>query len=169
MTSHFRHHIDLAAPVGRVVDVLLDPALHAARYEAAGATGAVVVGVEVEPDGAVTVVSRRAEGGSLPGPIARLVRGAAQLTQTERWAGPEADGARVAAWSVTTKGVPVDITGSTEVRPHGSGTRLVQTGMVTARAGLASRLIEKVAADQSAGKLDREWAWLTERLAGSVE
>jgi Protein of unknown function (DUF2505) len=169
VTSQFRHHVDLDAPVERVVAVLLDPALHAARYEAAGATGATVVGVDVEPDGAITVVSRRAEGGSLPGPIARLVRGAAQLTQTERWAAPEPDGARVAVWSVVTRGVPVDITGSTEVRPHGSGTRLVQAGTVTARAALASRLIEKVAADQSAVKLDREWAWLTTRLAGSVE
>ena len=169
MTSHFRHHVDLDAPVGRVLDILLDPALHAARYEAAGATGAEVVTLDVEPDGAVTLVSRRAESGSLPGPVARLVRGAAQLTQTERWAAPEPDGARVGVWTVVTKGVPVDIAGSVEVRPHGSGSRLVQTGTVTARAALVSRLIEKVAADQSAVKLDREWAWLAGRLAGSVE
>ena len=164
MTSRFRHEIELAAPVDQVVKILLDPASLVARYTAAGATRVAVVTLDVEDDGRVVLVSRRAEGGSLPAPVARLVRGAAQITQTERWSVPEADGARSAVWTVTTKGVPVDIGGTTEVRPHGAGARLIETGVITAHVPLLSRTVEKVAAEQSAGKLALEWAWLADQL-----
>ncbi|WP_375487627.1 DUF2505 domain-containing protein [uncultured Jatrophihabitans sp.] len=164
MTSRFRHETEFAARPDQVLAVLLDPAAHAARYAAAGATGAEVVDVDLGADGTLTFVSRRAESGSLPGPVARLVRGAAQLTQTERWGPVGPDGSRTAVWEVATKGVPVDIGGTTEVRPGGAGTRLVEAGTVTARVPLLSGVIEKVAAEQSAGKLGLEWAWLAEHL-----
>ncbi|WP_375502574.1 DUF2505 domain-containing protein [uncultured Jatrophihabitans sp.] len=164
MTASFRHEVDLDAPVEHVLAVLRDPASHAARYAAAGASGAEVVDRDPDADGRLTIVSRRAEGGSLPGPIARLVRGSAQVTQTERWSAPAADGACSATWTVVTRGVPVDIDGTTDVRPHGPGTRLIQTGVITARVPLLGTLMEKVAVDQSASKLALEWAWLAQHL-----
>jgi Protein of unknown function (DUF2505) len=165
MTGRFRHEVEFAAPVARVLAVLLDPGAHAARYRAAGATAPEVIGVERHDDGGLTLVSRRAEGGALPGPLARLVQGAAQLTQTERWSPPGADGGRTAQWTVLTRGVPVDIGGTTEVQPDGTGTRVVETGVVTARVPLLRALIEKVAVEQSGGKLTLEWEWLAAALA----
>ncbi len=164
MTSRFRHEVDLDAPVGQVLIVLLDPSAHAARYVAAGATASEVIDVDADADGRLTLVSRRVESGSLPRAVARLVRSAARLTQTERWGRPEPDGARSAVWTVQTAGLPVDIDGTTEVRPTPTGTRLVQAGVVTARVPLVGAVIEKVAVEQSAGKLALEWAWLAEHL-----
>ena len=147
-----------------MLEVLLDPTSHAARYAAAGASAAEVVDRDTGADGRLTLVSRRTESAGLPGPLDRLVRGAAQLTQTERWAATGADGGRTATWTVSTKGVPVEINGTTSVQPHGRGTRLVQCGAVSARVPLLSALVERVAVEQSGSKLALEWAWLREHL-----
>ena len=83
MTVRFSHHVELAAAPDVVFDVLTDPDLLVARYAASGSQDVRVL--ERRPDGdALTVVYRRVESGSLPTTVARLVRGAAPVTQTDR-------------------------------------------------------------------------------------
>lgn len=164
MTASFSHHVDLAASPAEVFTVLTDPALLVARYEASGARGVEVVERHDGPDGGLRVVYRRVEAGGLSGPIAKLVRGAAQVTQTDEWEPAGPDGARRARWTVRTKGVAVDIGGTIELAPHDGGTRLTEGGTVTARIPVVGAVIERVAGEQSGVKLQREWTWLVARL-----
>ncbi|MBE7188671.1 DUF2505 domain-containing protein [Jatrophihabitans endophyticus] len=163
MTVGFSHHVDLTATPDVVFGVLTDPDLLAARYAASGSEDVRVLERRVEGE-RVTVVYRRLEAGSLPAPIARLVRGAAQVTQTDRWDAPDADGGRTARWSVVTKGVAVDIGGTVVLAARDGGTRLTESGTVTARMPLVGALIERLAVEQSGQKLRREWEWLSARL-----
>lgn len=163
MTSRFEHHIDLASAPEQVFDVLTDPQLLVARYEASGSTDVEVIEQRADGDGLV-MVHRRVEAGALPAPIARLVRGAAQVTQTDRWSPGTADGHRRADWTVATAGVAVDIAGTIELAPRGDGTRLTEAGVVTARVRIVGALIERLAIEQSGSKLRREWDWLAAQL-----
>ena len=163
MTVRFSHHVDLAAIPEAVFGILTDPVLLVARYAASGSDGVQVLDHRADGD-AVTIVYRRTESASLPAPIARLVRGAAQVTQTDRWLPAEVDGRRTADWTVATKGVAVDIAGTIEVVAHDGGSRLTEGGTVTARVPLVGSLIERLAVEQSGQKLRREWSWLAAQL-----
>lgn len=157
MTARFSHHVDLAAEPAQIYETLIDPSLLVARYEASGSQDVRVLEQRREGDELVIVYSR-VEAGSLPAPIARLVRGAALVTQTDRWT-TLGTGHR-AHWTVVTKGVAVDIGGTIELAAHDGGTRLTESGTISARVPLVGSLIERLAVEQSGQKLTREWEWL---------
>jgi len=115
------------ADIDTVLTLLCEPEMVIARFEAAGDTDIVVVRCEADGDEFVIESTRTVEV-EVPGFAKKVLSPTNEMTQTERWHAPEADGSRRGTMSVDVKGVPATTTATYELRPTADGTRHTVTG-----------------------------------------
>lgn len=154
----------LPANPDTVYAMLTDPAF---SERVGAATGAVECSAEVIPfeEGHEVVVRRSLPTDRVPGAMQRLVGSRLQVTETSRWSGPDADGARRAELDVDIDGAPVRYRGSIDLEPHAQGSSLTVEGDLKAGIPLIGGQIERAAAPALAGALEVEEresrAWLS--------
>jgi len=107
------------ADVESVFDLVRDPAFRTASCAAQGSTEP---DVSVQPDGeAVTVTITRLQTAPVPDFVKVIVGEQAKVTQTERWAAPDADGTRTAQVDVVIHGQPAGMKGTATLRRLSNG------------------------------------------------
>ena len=155
MTTSLSAAVEVTAPVEAVFAALTGPqwpAALAARLR----DGSTLVSSEPTPDGGHRTVHRRRLPDAIPSFLLRFAPEDGQVTQTDVWAAPTADGARTGTWQVSFPGSPGEITGETRIEPSGSGSRWVVTGRVKVgipllggkAEGLLAPLVERLVAKQ---------------------
>jgi hypothetical protein len=163
MSKHFTRSHEFDASVDRIFDLLTTEKLVVARYEAAGFRDVSVVSRSVEGS-RLEITVERTESGNLPGPLGKLTSGAVLLRQTDSWETIDDTDRRHAKWKVSTRGVPVTISGEIIVEATSSGATLTQSGEVAAKLPIVGGKIEAMSIEQTNAKLDYEWRWLAEHL-----
>jgi hypothetical protein len=165
MSKHFTRSHEFDASVDRIFDLLTTEESVVARYGAAGFGDVKVVSRSIEGS-RLEIAVERTESGNLPGPLAKLTSGAVRLRQTDTWAAIKDKNERRATWKVSTRGVPVTISGEILIEATSSGATLTQSGEVAAKIPIMGGKIEAMSIEQTKAKLDDEWRWLAEHLEG---
>ena len=119
-----------AAPPDVVFEMMTDPDVLVAKYEALGHRNVVITGSEADGDG-LTVGSRRDVPMDVPGFAKRFLSPMNTVEQTDRWAAPGADGSRAGTWEVSARGVPVTVGGTLRIVPGDDGTIVEVAGEVS--------------------------------------
>jgi uncharacterized protein DUF2505 len=143
---------DLAADYDDSVDEVLgafrDEQYWQARLAEHGVDEARLDLFEVDGDGGVEVRTTLVLGAkTLPGLVTQFHRGDLRIERGEKWR-RTGDGAAEAAVTGTIGGAPVDVTGTAELTPGGTGSRLVYRASVEVRIPLVGGKLENVIGQQ---------------------
>ncbi|GAB4099096.1 DUF2505 domain-containing protein [Sinomonas halotolerans] len=141
----------LSHPVARVAAVLTDEAFQRHVSELVGGR-LESFSIEGDPAGAFTAtVVRQVPTQRLPEIARKVVGEHLNVTQTEVWSAPEADGSRQADITVKVAGAPVDVAAVQRLVAEGGSTRVELTGSVTSSVPLLGGKIAS-AAEPMVGK-----------------
>lgn len=80
---------------------------------------------------------------SVPGDVARFIGGSVHVSQTFKWAEPDADGTRRGTVDVAVKGLPVNVDAIGVLRPVTDGCEGVYEGELNVRIPLVGRKVEQ--------------------------
>ena len=130
-----------------VYAMIVDPAFQEAKCVA---TKSVEHSVDIEPDGGghTVVTHRTMSTASFPSQFKSMIGESLQITETQEWGAPDADGVREAQLTVAIAGVPIALTGTITASPGASGQDTVMdvAGNLKARIPLIGGKIEQAAA-----------------------
>ncbi len=105
----------LARPIDDCWAMVHDPASHVAKFEAMGHRDLVVLEEEVDDD-SIRLVLERVVDVDVPSFAKRVISPSNTLRSEDRWE-RHADGTCSGTFALETKGVPIDISGTTRMEP----------------------------------------------------
>jgi len=141
--------------VEELVAVLVDPQFLRARGERFGGVGS--ASVQRAGDTVTVRAPRQIPLEHVPGPVQRFV-GDGRVVQVDEWGPAAADGTVRGSWTVTSDGLPAEVSGGHEISPGAAGCHYLVTGTVRVHlpvigGALARQLVgyleELIAAEQA--------------------
>jgi hypothetical protein len=146
--------------------LLTDFDLVRAKYEALGHSDVELVRREEQPDGGVTLVTRRVVPLELPGFAKKVLSPHQSVTQTDMWSAPDGDGVRTGTFGVVGAGTPVQVQGTMRLVPSGARrcTNVVDVS-VECRIPLIGGKIAGFVAGDTRRAVDHEQTWTRDHLA----
>ncbi|MEZ5117119.1 MAG: DUF2505 domain-containing protein [Candidatus Nanopelagicales bacterium] len=134
------------------------------------ATGALEVEAHVDAgeDGGAQIVSRRVMPANLPSFVRRFVGDQLELTETQRWSPPDADGARSATFDIDFGSQPLAFSGTLRLAPDGDESSVHTQGRISASVPLVGRKVEGVAQHWTERFLAKEEQFAATWLDGSA-
>jgi hypothetical protein len=163
MRMNLEHHYD--SDVETVYALISDPDFVTRKYEALGAVN-VAVDRSDGDDGGCEVVTRRTVTVDLPGFAKRVMQPSNTAVQTETWAAPDANGARICTYHVEIQGMPSKVTGTLTLRAAGGGSEQVVDADVKVSIPLVGGKLEKFAIETGKADIDKQVAFTAAELAG---
>jgi hypothetical protein len=155
------------ASVEAVLAHLTDPEVLAAKYASMGHEHLEVVEHAVAPDGAVRLRTRRQVPVDVPAFARKFLSPKSTVEQLDDWEAPSADGSRRGRWTVTSKGVPVEMGGTMTLRPAGDGCDEEVRGTVRCTVPLVGGKLASFVGGEAQRSMERDLAYHAERLAAS--
>jgi hypothetical protein len=159
---HVTHHYD--ADVETVYRLISEPSFIERKYADQGATEITIESSEV--DGAVHNVIRRKMTIDLPGFAKKVMSPTNTVVQTEQWSVPDANGARVCAYTVEVQGGPSRIAGTVTLSAGSGGTDQDIAAEVKVSIPLVGGKLEKFAVESGSKALADEAVFTSAELAG---
>jgi Protein of unknown function (DUF2505) len=153
-------------PADAVFALLTDFDAVKEKYEALGHRDVKLVRREAPADGSVTMVTTRVVPMEVPGFAKKFLKPTNNVTQTDSWGAPDADGVRTGTYAVDAKGVPVTLGGTLRLAPDGDGcTNEIRTTITSKVPLVGGKLADFVGGDAKKA-VAHEQTWTTARLTG---
>jgi hypothetical protein len=130
-----------------VFRMLTDPEYVQIKCAATGSMET-TVNINEAPDGSTTITSTRVLPADVPAPAKKFVGETISATETQVWSAAGADGSRTGDVRVEFSG-PLAFSGSLELSPDSSGSKVVTAGTFKASVPFVGGTIESVAAEQT--------------------
>ncbi|MFM8304885.1 MAG: DUF2505 domain-containing protein [Actinomycetota bacterium] len=154
-----------AASVETVAALFVDPAVVAARYEAAGDRDLEILDCGPDGDDLVIHTRRTVEVEGLPGFATKVITPTNTMEQVDCWDAPDASGARQGSFTIDVKGAPVKASGTMRLEPTADGgTRHTVTGSFAVKVPLVGGRIAAWAEGPGQTRLEAEFAFHHDRL-----
>jgi hypothetical protein len=152
-------------PAHEVFAALTDFAAMKAKYEALGHRDVTLVTRDEADDGAVTVVTKRVVPLDVPGFAKKVLKPTNDVTQTDAWSAPDADGARTGTFTADAKGVPVKIAGTLALAPAEAGATNTIRVTVECKIPLIGGKVADLVGGDTRKAIDHEGIWTAAHLA----
>jgi len=153
-------------PADAVFAALTDFEAVKAKYESVGQRDVKLSRRDAGDDGSVTLVTTRVVPLDVPGFAKKFLSPSQNVTQTDSWRPPEADGTRNGTFEVAAKGTPVSVRGTLHLAPTGDGSCTnVSVVTIECKVPLVGGKIADFVAKDTRKAVDHEQAWLREHLA----